>query len=106
MTEQEKQEFQALKEQVKKQGEYIARKQKEEQTAYVAKKAVELGIPKWRVREGFALKNKATEQEITDYLTKVKSNLPQEQADITSEETKAIADSLVKGMGCISGLGR
>lgn len=56
MTEQEKQEFQALKEQVKKQGEYIARKQKEEQTAYVAKKAVELGIPEWRVREGFALK--------------------------------------------------
>lgn len=106
MTEQERLEFQALKEQVKKQSEYIARKQKEEQTAFVCKKATELGIPDWRIAEGFSIKADATEQEVTEYLSRVKGNIPQEQMNITSEETKSIAESLVKGIGSISGLGR
>ena len=106
MTELEKQEFQALKEQVKRQGEYIARKQKEEQTAFVAKKAAELGIPDWRIAEGFSIKSDATEQEVTDYLSKVKDNIPQTKQDVSNEETKSIAESLVKGMSSISALGR
>ena len=106
MTELEKKEFQALKEQVKRQGEYIARKQKEEQIAFVAKKAAELGIPDWRIAEGFSIKFDATEQEVTDYLAKVKGNIPQVQKEVSNTETKAMAESLVNGMGSISALGR
>lgn len=106
MTEVERQEFQALKEQVKRQGEYIARKQKEEQTTFVAKKAAELGIPDWRIAEGFSIKPDATELEVTEYLSKVKGNIPQSQQELSNAETKAIAESLVNGMGSISALGR
>ena len=43
--------------------------------AMIDGKVRELGIPQWRVDEGFTLTEESTEQEVTDYLTRVAQNL-------------------------------
>lgn len=43
--------------------------------AFINGKAKELGIPEWRVSEGFSISGDATESAITDHLTKVAENI-------------------------------
>lgn len=43
--------------------------------AFITSKAKELGIPEWRVQEGFGIAGDATDEAITEHLTKVSENI-------------------------------
>lgn len=52
-----------------------AAEQARKRSDFIAGKAKELGIPEWRVKEGFALANDATEEAITAHLATVAGNI-------------------------------
>lgn len=54
---------------------YEVKEKLSERSNLIQKKASELGIPDWRVKEGFNLKEDASEEEITSILTSVKQNI-------------------------------
>lgn len=70
-------------------------------------KAKELGIPEYRINEGFSIADDAKEEEIVDYLTTVSNNIkafslpsnkevfPMSGAELKKEEIDSIAKSLV-----------
>lgn len=76
--------------------------------AMIQAKAKELGVPDWRIEEGFNLAEDATEEAITETLTKVANNIstnllpgsksifPIGKNEPTKEEVNALAASLVK----------
>lgn len=77
-------------------------------TAMIQAKAKELGVPQWRIDEGFTLAEDATEEVITETLTKVANNIntnllpgtknifPMSGNEPTKEEFASMAASLVK----------
>ena len=77
-------------------------------TAMIQAKAKELGVPQWRIDEGFTLAEDATDEVITETLTKVANNIntnllpgtknifPISGNDPTKEELASMAASLVK----------
>lgn len=52
-----------------------AEKAKSERANLISTKAKELGIPEWRMKEGFAIADDADEKAIGDYLASVQKNL-------------------------------
>lgn len=52
-----------------------AAEQERRRSDFIAGKAKELGIPEWRVKEGFALASDATEEAITAHLATVAGNI-------------------------------
>lgn len=52
-----------------------AEKAKTERNNLIANKAKELGIPEWRVKEGFVIADDADEASITKYLSDIQTNL-------------------------------
>lgn len=60
---------------VKENTEYKAAKAAENRRNFILNKAKELQIPDWRINEGFALGNDATEETITNTLTQVANNI-------------------------------
>ncbi len=48
---------------------------KAERLAKITSKAKELGVPQWRIDEGFTIADDATDEAITDTLTKVANNI-------------------------------
>lgn len=52
-----------------------AEKAKTERTNLITAKAKELGIPEWRMKEGFVIADDADEKAIGDYLASVQKNL-------------------------------
>lgn len=52
-----------------------AEKAKNERQALISNKAKELGIPEWRMKEGFVIAEDADETAIGDYLASVQKNL-------------------------------
>lgn len=78
-------------------------------TAFIASEAQRLGVPQWRVDEGFSITSEMQESDITDYLSKVANNvkantLPTQKWGIpdfgngkaSKEETDALAEKLLK----------
>lgn len=77
-------------------------------TAMIQAKAKELGVPDWRIEEGFNLAEDATEEVITEKLTQVANNIntnllpgtknifPLSGNDPTKEELASMAASIVK----------
>lgn len=77
-------------------------------TAMIQAKAKELGVPQWRIEEGFNLAEDATEEVITEKLTQVANNIntnllpgtknifPLSGNDPTKEELASMAASIVK----------
>lgn len=92
------------------QEELNAYKAKDQQTAranMIASKAKELGIPEWRVREGFAITPEMDEAAINSYLASVKQNIVTAGLESsnasgvlsTSEEkSKELAEEWAKGL--------
>lgn len=84
-----------------------AEKKATERTNYITAKAKELGVPEYRIAEGFSINAEAGETEITEYLTKVANNIKTQQlpgnktlfplsdGKPDKAETDAIAKSLV-----------
>ncbi len=76
--------------------------------AMIQAKAKELGVPQWRIDEGFILAEDATDEVITETLTKVANNIntnllpgtknvfPMSGNEPTKEEIASMAASLVK----------
>lgn len=76
--------------------------------AMIQAKAKELGVPQWRIEEGFNLAEDATDEVITETLTKVANNIntnllpgtknifPMSGNEPTKEEIASMAASLVK----------
>lgn len=60
---------------VKENTEYKAARAAENHNNFILNKAKELGIPEWRIKEGFVLANDATEETITNTLTTVSNNI-------------------------------
>jgi len=54
---------------------YQTKEKLSERENLIRKKASELGIPEWRIKEGFILKEDASEEEITSVLTSAKQNI-------------------------------
>lgn len=54
---------------------YQAKEKISERENLIQRKASELGIPEWRIKEGFTLKEDASEEDITSVLTSVKQNI-------------------------------
>lgn len=52
-----------------------AEKQRTERQSLITAKAKELGIPEWRMKEGFAISDDADEKTINDYLAGVQKNI-------------------------------
>ncbi len=86
-----------------------AAKAKAERTAFILSKAKELGVPQWRIDEGFVLSDDASEQQIADALSTVANNirtiqlpgsgqlsLPGNTEKFSVEEATALAKSIVK----------
>lgn len=82
-------------------------KAKAERNAFITNSAKELGIPEWRISEGFALADDATNDSIKDTLSTIANNikvagLQQNSgrilagAEVSKEEINAIADRLLK----------
>lgn len=77
-------------------------------TAMIQAKAKELGVPQWRIEEGFNLAEDATEEVITETLTKVANNIntnllpgtknifPMSGNEPTKEDFASMAASIVK----------
>lgn len=77
-------------------------------TAMIQAKAKELGVPQWRIDEGFTLAEDASDEVITETLTKVANNIntnllpgtknifPMSGNDPTKEELASMAASIVK----------
>lgn len=77
-------------------------------TAMIQTKAKELGVPQWRIDEGFTLAEDASDEVITETLTKVANNIntnllpgtknifPLSGNDPTKEELASMAASIVK----------
>ena len=77
-------------------------------TAMIQAKAKELGVPQWRIDEGFTLAEDASDEVITETLTKVANNIntnllpgtknifPLSGNDPTKEELASMAASIVK----------
>ena len=73
----------------------------------IASKAKELGIPEWRVKEGFAISENMDETAVSSYLTNVKQNLVTNNlegkqgnpllstGEATKEEVKSIVDTMI-----------
>lgn len=84
-----------------------AEKKASERLNFITAKAKELGVPEYRIEEGFSIKDGAEESEITEYLTKVANNIKTQQLPSNKSvfpladgkpdksETDAIAKSLV-----------
>ena len=85
-----------------------AEKAKAARESFISGTAKELGIPTWRVNEGFAISADADEAAIKETLSKVANNIKvnglqgggglllDDNKKVTQEEAKAIADSLMK----------
>lgn len=86
-----------------------AAKAKSERDNFILSKAKELGVPQWRIDEGFKLADDATEQNISDTLTTIANNVrtamlpgssniiaPSNGTKPTAEEIKELANSIVK----------
>lgn len=74
-------------------------KEKIERQQFILNKAKELGIPQWRVDEGFVIADDATEEAISNLLSKVSSNiktelLPQERPAYTFGSTEPTKDEI------------
>ncbi len=52
-----------------------AEKQRTERQSLITAKAKELGIPEWRMKEGFVISDDADEKAISDYLAGVQKNI-------------------------------
>nr|DAY92395.1 MAG TPA: hypothetical protein [Caudoviricetes sp.] len=85
---------------------YEAEKTATERLEMIGNKAKELGIPEWRVKEGFAISDGMDEVAITNYLTGIKQNITTAGLEgksgfplaATGEATKEEADAIVAGM--------
>lgn len=87
---------------------FKAEKTAAERKNQILSKAKELGIPQYRIDEGFAIADDADEAKVTEYLTTVANNtkaqvlpgnkgiFPLAETKPTKESTKSIAQSLVK----------
>lgn len=86
-----------------------AAKAKIDRQNFILNKAKELGVPQWRIDEGFVIANDATEDAITAQLSTIANNvktnvLPNrpnafpmaESGEISKEELKSIAQSIVR----------
>ena len=86
-----------------------AEKAKAERSAKIKAKALELGVPQWRIDEGIIIADDATDEAVAETLTKMANNiktnlLPGRQAggilggdkELTKEEAADIAGRLVK----------
>lgn len=83
-----------------------AEKAKSERTNSIISKAKELGIPQWRIEEGFSIADDADDAAISEQLTKVANNckaqslpgnrtvFPQADAKVTKADADAVAKSL------------
>jgi len=79
-----------------------------ERKNFVESKAKELGIPQYRIDEGFVIDESADEKKIVDYLTKISNNIkasqlpsnrdlfPMADGKVEKSDTDAIAKSLVR----------
>ena len=86
---------------------FKAQKATAERNNLILSKAKELGIPEYRINEGFSIAADADETAIVDYLTKVSNNIkalnlpsnreafPLSGADLKKEEIDSIAKGLV-----------
>lgn len=54
---------------------YEAKEKQSEREGLIKRKATELGIPEWRIKEGFPLKEDASEDDISNALSAVKQNI-------------------------------
>lgn len=92
-------------------GEYDAEKAanaKAERNAKILETAKSLGVPQWRIDEGFVIADDATDEAISEQLSKVANNIktnslpggmggfPLQGNDVTKEEAAELAKSLVK----------
>ena len=85
-----------------------AERAKAARIAMITAKAKELGVPDWRIGEGFNIADDATEESITETLTKVANNIstnllpgnrggfPLAGSEPSEAELKAMAASIVK----------
>lgn len=86
---------------------YKAKEQQDARANMIASKAKELGIPEWRVKEGFAISENMDETAVSSYLTNVKQNLVTNNlegkqgnpllstGEATKEEVKSIVDAMI-----------
>lgn len=86
---------------------YKAKEQQDARANMIASKAKELGIPEWRVKEGFAISENMDETAVSSYLTNVKQNLVTNNlegkqgnpllstGEATKEEVKSIVDTMI-----------
>lgn len=54
---------------------FKAEKSRAERNSLISSKAKELGIPEWRMKEGFAISDEMDETAITTYLSGIKQNI-------------------------------
>ena len=54
---------------------FKAEKSRAERNSLISSKAKELGIPEWRMKEGFAISDEMDEMAITTYLSGIKQNI-------------------------------
>lgn len=86
---------------------YKAKEQQGARANMIASKAKELGIPEWRIKEGFAISENMDETAVSSYLTNVKQNLVTNNlegkqgnpllstGEATKEEVKSIVDTMI-----------
>lgn len=86
---------------------FKADKAKADRNASIVSKAKELGIPQWRIEEGFSIADNADEAAISEHLSMVSNNIkaqslpgnrtvfPQTSGNVTKADADAVAKSLV-----------
>lgn len=87
---------------------FKAKQAAEQRSAFISAKAKELGVPQWRVDEGFSIAADADEAQITDYITTVANNVkanllptegvgfPHFTGDVKKEDMDALAEKLLR----------
>ena len=95
--------YNAMKEENEK---FKTEKTKAERSNSIISKAKELGIPQWRIEEGFNIADDADDAAISEHLSKVSNNIkaqslpgnrtvfPQADGKVTKADTDAVAKSL------------
>jgi len=85
---------------------YEAKEKTDQRQSFITSKAKELGIPEWRIKEGFAIGDEADEATISNTLSSIKQNIvtagleksPGFPIDLntkpTTEETDAVLDKI------------
>lgn len=100
-----KEDYNAMKEENDK---FKTEKARSERANSIISKAKELGIPQWRIEEGFNIADDADDAAISEHLSKVSNNIkaqslpgnrtvfPQADGKVTKADTDAVAKSLCK----------